>query len=108
MLTACAGSTDYVAPQLPATTDRLNACTDQSVPPIPGKPGEPILKGSTAGVIGGQRSSALSKDKCAHDWRDFYEGLRQGIGGKTPDGKPSAEEPQPAPSLLDRIKGLVP
>lgn len=75
------------------------------MPAIPGAAGEPIVKGDTAGTIGDQRTSALAKDKCSHDWRDFYLNLRKGIGGTTPDGKPSAE--QPAPSTWDRVKGAV-
>lgn len=83
MLTACATSSDVLPPQLPATTQDLNQCTDEAVPAIPGKAGEPLLKGVTAGVIGDQRAAAVAKDKCAHDWRSFYEDLRTKLGGKS-------------------------
>lgn len=86
-LTACAPSSEYVAPQLPAVTDRLALCTDEPVPAIPGEPGTPLRKAEVAGVIGDQRTSALAKDRCAHDWRDFYSALRKGIGGAD-GGKP--------------------
>lgn len=62
------------------------------MPGIPGSPGEPILKADAAGVIGDQRTSAVAKDKCAHDWRDFYQSLRNRIGGFSADGKPASEE----------------
>jgi len=35
-----------------------------------------------AGVLGDQRSAAVAKDKCSHDWRSFYEDLRARLGGK--------------------------
>jgi hypothetical protein len=72
MLTGCAPSIEAVRPLLPDATEQLNACADRPLHDIPGKKGDKIVKGQTAGVLGDQRSDALAKDKCAKDWRAFY------------------------------------
>jgi hypothetical protein len=81
-LTACGTSNNYAPPDLPEETQDLKDCTSELVPALPGKRGEGIAKSQTAGVIGDQRASALSKDKCAHDWRAFYADLRMRLGAK--------------------------
>ena len=74
-LTACDHSANYAPPDLPDETQDLKDCTSELVPGIPGTPGQGIPKSQTSMVIGEQRTSALSKDKCAHDWRAFYADL---------------------------------
>lgn len=81
LLTGCAGSTEYVAPQLPAVTADLRACTDAAITPIPGAAGTALSTAQVAQAIGEQRSAALSKDRCAKAWDAFYADLRKSIGG---------------------------
>ncbi|MGA7675148.1 MAG: hypothetical protein WCA78_08895 [Rhizomicrobium sp.] len=84
LLTGCATSPDYVAPQLPAAGDGLAACTAVAVPEIPGARGTPLGKAEAAEALAAQRASALSKDRCAKAWAEFYSDLSKSIGGEAP------------------------
>jgi len=75
-LTGCAVSSD-ARPHLPEPTQDLKDCRDALVPEIPGVAGSSIPKSKVAGVIGDQRASALDKDKCSHDWSDFYGDVKR-------------------------------
>lgn len=85
LLTGCAGSTEYVAPQLPEAADGLRACTAAPVPDIPGALGTSISKAQAAEALAEQRAAALSKDRCARAWADFYSDLNKAIGGRAGD-----------------------
>lgn len=75
LLTGCATSNEVEHLQLPPVPAGLAACTDAPVPPVPGARGTPLTKAQAAEALSDQRASALSKDRCAHDWRDFYGDL---------------------------------
>jgi hypothetical protein len=76
-LTACASSNnDNGKPSLPAEPTGLAACTDATVPALPGAVGTGWGNDETPGIIGDQRTAALAKNKCSHDWRSFYSDLR--------------------------------
>ena len=78
LLTACEAfnKADANKPALPPEPAGLTACTDRAVPALPGTPGTAWSDLETPGIIGDQRSAALAKDRCAHDWRSFYADLR--------------------------------
>lgn len=80
-LTGCGTSTEYVSPQLPAPDAGLTACTEASIPAIPGAAGTPLSKAQAATALAEQRASALSKDRCAKAWADFYADLRRTLRG---------------------------
>ncbi|MBV9548898.1 MAG: hypothetical protein JO256_04410 [Alphaproteobacteria bacterium] len=82
LLTGCAHSVDVAPPQLPDEPPGLTACTDEPVPGLPGATGQSWDTAAVVGIIGDQRSSALAKDRCGHDWRDFYNDLVKRMAGK--------------------------
>ena len=84
LLTGCATSPEYVAPQLPAAGDGLAACTAAPVPDIPGARGTALGKAEAVEALAEQRASALSKDRCAKAWEEFYSDLSKAIGGGAP------------------------
>lgn len=69
-------------PDLPAEDAGLTACTDDPVPGLPGAAGTGWDTAQVVGIIGDQRRAALAKDKCAHDWRAFYQDLKKGMAGR--------------------------
>ena len=82
VLTACASPPPEVEkPQLIPPPLDLVACVDTNVTPLPGAPGTAWNTQDTVGIIGDQRSDALAKDKCAHNWRSFYEDYRSKLSG---------------------------
>jgi hypothetical protein len=80
-LTSCAPSIEVARPDLPAVTGDLDRCTDAAVPALPGAPGTGWDGRQVVGIIGDQRRSALAKDRCARDWRSFYQDLRARLAG---------------------------
>lgn len=72
-LIACAPSIEVAKPNLAATPPGLATCTEAPVTALPGAAGTPWNTRDVVSIIGDQRSDALAKDKCAHDWRSFYE-----------------------------------
>ena len=81
LLTGCASSTEYVAPRLPEAGEGLRVCAAAPVPDIPGARGTPLNKSQAAEALAEQRASALSKDRCARAWADFYSDLSKALGG---------------------------
>lgn len=76
-LIGCASSnSDPGKPKLPPEPPGLTVCTDAEVPVLPGAAGTDWDTADAAGAVGGQRSAALSKNRCTHDWRSFYADLR--------------------------------
>ncbi len=82
LLTGCATSTEYAAPRLPEAGEGLRVCAAVPVPDIPGAHGTPLSKSQAAEALAEQRASALSKDRCAKAWAEFYSDLRKAIGGR--------------------------
>ncbi len=81
LLTSCASSPEYVAPQMPAAPADLTRCTAETVPDIPGAPGTGLDKAQSSQALAEQRAAAKAKDRCSRSWADFYEDLRKSIGG---------------------------
>lgn len=80
LLTACAASTEAVAPRLPDPPPALVACTQAALPPIPGAPGSGLSKAQAAETLGEQRAAALSKHRCARGWMTYYRDLGRSLG----------------------------
>ena len=77
LLTACgAFSSGTVKPALPPPPPGLVACTDAPVTPLPGARGTAWDSAAVTGIIGDQRSDAMTKARCSWNWRKFYEDLR--------------------------------
>lgn len=82
-LTACATSnSDTGKSHLPDEPPGLARCTDQPVPGLPGARGTSWGNDQTSGIIGDQRTAALAKDRCAHDWRSFYQDTKKKLEAK--------------------------
>ena len=82
LLTSCAASTEVVAPALPEAPPSLSACTQAKVPLLPGAAGTPLSKAQTIQALAEQRASALSKNRCARAWEEFYGDLKKSFGGQ--------------------------
>jgi hypothetical protein len=78
-LTSCDHSNEVQAPQLPEPKQALKDCVAEPVPALPGQPGTGFSEGETPGIIGDQRKSALAKDRCAHNYNDWYLDLRKSL-----------------------------
>jgi hypothetical protein len=80
LLTGCATSNEVAAPSLPVVPSGLAACTDASVPSIPGPRGSPLTKTQSVEALADQRAAALDKDRCAKAWKAFYGDIAMPVG----------------------------
>jgi hypothetical protein len=69
-----------VTPALPTEDIGLTTCTKAAVPVIPGARGTALTEAQASQTIADQRQAALSKDRCAKTWQNFYDALRDGFG----------------------------
>ena len=77
VLTGCGTSPpEIIKPNLPEEPIGIKTCTDEAVPSLPGSPGTGWTTPEAVQIIGDQRTAAFSKDRCSHDWREFYKDLR--------------------------------
>lgn len=78
-LTACEHSNEPTRLELPLPNPALQACAAEVVPAIPGDKGTALTREQAANSLAEQRASALSKGRCANDYRAWYLDLRAGL-----------------------------